>query len=281
MINRRAFLTTLVMSSMTGLFYPRLLNAQLEDDYEDTEDDDYHGCFLSSGEFEELGIDSTTLRDAENMMSETDEFDDATDDISSLQTDFHKNTGNKLLDRAIGKSLTHMSDFFSVYPGFGFFNDKNPNAYATAEIVVPDTKGTIVFGYNLLKKQLEKAPSGVSIMGILAHEFAHIVQFNHKQQISSLRLNQTTSRLIELHADFLAGFYTGKRKLVNKRMRTDDLGDAFLAIGDSNTTHADHHGTPEERVFALTEGFKLGKNQSQNYSVEYAIKKGVQVVHKI
>ena len=60
MINRRAFLTTLVMSSMTGLFYPRMLNAQLEDDYADTEDDDYHGCFLSSGEFEELGIDSTT-----------------------------------------------------------------------------------------------------------------------------------------------------------------------------------------------------------------------------
>ena len=53
-------------------------------------------------------------------------------------------------------------------------------------------------------------------------------------------------KFIELHADFLSGFYMGgKDSAIDLKPYTD----AFFNIGDYGFTEPDHHGTPEEKVF--------------------------------
>ena len=134
-------------------------------------------------------------------------------------------------------------------------------------------------GYTLLRDLLNK-DRGVSLMGIIAHEFGHIVQFFEQGVHDDLSKGESTVRLIELHADFLAGFYAGRRKASRRHLDADGLGDSFVAIGDYHAKHQKHHGTPQERLKALTEGFKLGK-RNQETTIEEAVEKGVRAVRRI
>lgn len=171
--------------------------------------------------------------------------------------------GDRSLDRAIGTTVSRVSGAFDVYPGFGFMANQ-VNAFAYPDTLVPGTRGTVYFGLPLLERQLRAAPSGVAIMGVIAHEFGHIVQFESGMH-SRLSRGQATVRLVELHADYLAGFYAGTRARTNTRLRTDDLGDAFLSIGDNQFNNRQHHGTPAERVNALTQGFRFGKDNRGDF----------------
>jgi hypothetical protein len=221
----------------------------------------YVGCCLVNGEEAELGITAGLI------------------ESSRFSGEVGTSSGDRTLDRAIGTTLSRLSDLFEVHPGFGFFDDgQAPNAYATTRTMVPGTSGSVVFGVTLLRRQIQQAPSGVSVMGVLAHEFGHIVQFTtgvHR----TLSAGQSTARLAELHADFLAGYYAGRRARSNTGMDTDSLGDAFRAIGDMNREHPNHHGTPRERVRALTAGFRHGKDTGG--AIAEAVRTGIATVRGI
>lgn len=246
MISRRQFLGT-TCCCLAYLASGKRLRAE--------SDDLYHGCFLSSSEFRSVDIN-----------------------FGEIDT----STGNRTIDRAIGTTLTRISDLFDVHPGFGFYDDEDdPNAFATEITALGGTRGTVGFGYTLLEEQIEKHPSGISvmgIMGIIAHEFGHIVQFSPDVR-SELQKVQPTLRLKELHADFLAGFYAGRRRLSHMNMDTDGLGDAFLALGNFNTRSPEHHGTGEERLEALIQGFQLGKQGES--TINDAVEEGIQAVRRI
>jgi hypothetical protein len=62
-------------------------------------------------------------------------------------------------------------------------------------------------------------------------------------------------------------------------MATDDLGDAFKAIGDMNRNHPNHLGTPKERVRALTLGFRSDKDFDRE--IDEAVNRGTQAVKQI
>ena len=252
MLTRRQFLTT---SCCCLAYFSNARLAIADYDYSNS------GCFLSAEEFD------SSISNFSSMSS--------SEALNQLDT----RTSDKSLNKAIGTTLTRISGLFDVYPGFGFYEDEEePNAFATPKTVIQGTKGTVAFGYTLLRNSLRTNPSGISIMGIIAHEFGHIVQYEQGIE-NRLKKGQSTVRLSELHADFLAGFYAGRRKLNFSDMDTDGLGDTFLGIGDFNYKNPQHHGTPQERIAALTEGFKLGKRME--YNILDVVNKGIEVVSKI
>jgi len=152
--------------------------------------------------------------------------------------------------------LNQLSENFNVLPGFFLLDDLgSPNAYATPESYdnrFPD--GSVMFGVSLMRAEyFSKNNNGynTSVPAIMAHEFAHIKQFS--EGIHS----EYPVPIMELHADFMAGWY-----LKNRRMAIYSFPEhAFESIynkGDYEYNNPNHHGTPEERLAATREGFKNG-----------------------
>jgi hypothetical protein len=171
-------------------------------------------------------------------------------------------SGDDARDRMLGRALVHISQEFDVYPGFSFYNDDDaPNAIAAPFTLLEDTTGTVLFGINLLHTQLDAHPDGdIAVLGICAHEFGHIVQF-FSPYYRQLRKAHATVKLVELHADFLAGYFVARRRERFPDIRLQGLGAAWEAMGDVDYNDPKHHGTSAERLAAIEEGFFWGRDQ--------------------
>ena len=88
-----------------------------------------------------------------------------------------------------------------------------------------------------------------------------------------LKRNNLPTKLRELHADYLAGYYLGKEGLSREKMEV--FARSLFEMGDYNFWHPDHHGTPQERVQAMITGFMAGRH---NRSVDEAYREGVEWV---
>jgi uncharacterized protein len=99
----------------------------------------------------------------------------------------------------------------------------------------------------------QKAPGGDMAPALmLAHEFAHSIQDE---------VGLTTAKFgvprIEKHADCWAGVWARNaagRGVLDQGDLQEALNTAFV-VGDSQVTHAQHHGTPAQRVAAFRTGF--------------------------
>lgn len=167
-------------------------------------------------------------------------------------------TGNSEWDRPLGIALAKMAAFFKVYPSVGMFDDQSqPQALAYETSIRGSTDGTVVLGRNFLVRLMSSyADTGVAVVGILAHEFAHI--FQYKRDLVTKLVKDDKVRLAELHADFLAGMYLAKLKREQPKLRLFYTGEQFNKMGDANSEDPDHHGTPAERVRSIEFGFKVG-----------------------
>ena len=163
-------------------------------------------------------------------------------------------SGNRLLDQAFTYALYTLARDFEVQPGFGYFDDHKyggrPNAKATS-VSHPQlnrSDGTVLFGVNLLHELLDR-PShpDAAIVAVAAHEFAHIAQF--KRRIPE-KLGGDTKK-VEHHADFMAGWFSGVRKLKNPNYQAV----VFAAILAERAGDSESHGTGRERAAAAQEGF--------------------------
>jgi hypothetical protein len=147
---------------------------------------------------------------------------------------------------------------FPVTP-YGFYLDDfgSPNAFATPESLTPaGPDGTIIFGVTLLSAELSRDSGiGFSIPAIFAHEFGHIFQFDRGEGLPAPAM--------ELHADFLAGWYLAARS----QWSPTDIGPAlrsFFEKGDYEFNSPQHHGTPEQRLHALMEGVNCGARSASS-----------------
>ena len=151
-------------------------------------------------------------------------------------------TGTSNLDLAFERELQFLVSKFHVQPRFVFLDDKtSPNAYA-------HPSGLVVFGLNMIQKLLGESISGqgFGISAVLAHEFAHIVQFSNKTYRQPIKFP-------ELHADYMAGWYLANRE----EYIPTDIRDGFHSLynsGDYQFWSPDHHGTPQERLAAAIVG---------------------------
>jgi predicted metalloprotease len=140
---------------------------------------------------------------------------------------------------------------------------------------LPDTPGTVLFGERYFQKWLNYDPTGVAVLVIIAHEFGHILQYK-SGRFREIQGGLPTSKRIELHADFMSGFYVGILRKQHPSASFWKAGDQIRQIGSYDETSPDFHGTPEQRVAASQAGF--GCSYTQGLGVDAAFDAGVRYV---
>jgi hypothetical protein len=186
-------------------------------------------------------------------------------------------SGDPEFDYALAQTLSRLADTFQVLPGFTFYrDDAAPNARATAVKRMARADGTIFFGLRYLKRLLARPECPDAIVAeVCAHEFAHIAQYKHGLR-DALLAGQPTSRRLELHADFLAGYFAGVRKLERADYPAAVFAAAAHTAGDYNIGGKSHHGTPDERAAAVVRGFEAAYRERRAFPD--AIRAGVTYV---
>lgn len=100
--------------------------------------------------------------------------------------------------------------------------------------------------------------------GILAHEWAHQVQFNNYAEWypnGAAEDPAEDTRYTELEADFFAAYYmTHKRGATYNWKRVEQFFEVFVQIGDCNFDSSGHHGTPLQRERAAQLGYDLAND---------------------
>ena len=180
-------------------------------------------------------------------------------------------TGDHTLDRSLGRALVRLSEMFSERPGFGFIDDSGaPNAYATDQTQVPGTWGTVCFGQALFKDLMDRYQDrGLAVMAVAAHEFGHIAQFRSGVDAQLLKYQPTVKR-VELHADFLSGYFLGVRKRQRPSISVWAAGHTLYRIGDYEFHNPNHHGTPDQRVTAAETGFKVAYDDRAEFGSAFS-----------
>jgi hypothetical protein len=190
-----------------------------------------------------------------------------------------QSSGDTETDHFLGMALGRISGTFGVSPGFGFFDDGSaPNAFATGETLVGNGPGTVLMGMHLFGQLMAHVrDGGITVISVCAHEFGHIYQMQtgYMEKLSEL---DRTDRPVELHADFLAGYYLALRKAEHPELDLSAVGRVLHAVGDTAVNSPEHHGTPDERVAALTAGFKFGAEG--RHEVSEAAKAGFLLVRR-
>jgi hypothetical protein len=169
----------------------------------------------------------------------------------------YSSSGNPQIDRAMIAEIKKIIKVLPINPGFKFINDLRPNAFATPQGIVPNTQGTVYIGLSLINGEFNKSPyGGVAVAGICAHECAHIYQF---QTGYSQFLAGPTAKVVELHADFLAGYYFGRDRS-HSRQQVEVFAASLFSKGDYDFNDPNHHGTPQQRVQAMRRGYDIGES---------------------
>ena len=183
-------------------------------------------------------------------------------------SEMEHSTGNAEQNIKLDQALQDLASEFNVWPGFGFYDDYDgENALALDYPLVQSTSHTVLFGKRLYRSMLRLDPSGAAVMWTAAHEFGHVWVYQEGLR-DRLLTGQPTVKRLELHADFLAGYYLGLKKKRNPQVTLWEAGADIWNSGDSNFTSHQHHGTPAERLAAAESGFRLSylENRSSHYA---------------
>ncbi|MGB4069941.1 MAG: hypothetical protein WBK08_18090 [Nitrospira sp.] len=188
------------------------------------------------------------------------------------QITLHPQSGHQIVDQYYQAELALLRQAFGVFPGFSFFDDsQSPNAFATTSPVVPGgVDGSVVFGKTLLQQEISKFghdTAGAAIAGIMAHEFAHIVQFKNG-------LGGGAVPPKELQADCLAGWYMGEKQIHlwgphGVQIAIRSLFTSLFDKGNYNWNNPNWHGTPEQRAKMGMVGWQLALSGQHNPSVAF------------
>jgi hypothetical protein len=190
---------------------------------------------------------------------------DASGGLSGLaKLDLNVDYGNGLI--AI---LADLGDQLGIRPSFALYDDPatNPNALSCqtpllTEVLGSSKDGTVAVGRRMIELlRIKSADFGSALTATCAHEYGHILQFRTVYD-KLQRLPQGDIK-IELHADFVCGYYGAHRK------RIDPLYDALtqavtqFEAGDKKESNqikyvAVSHGTYEQRGDAVYAGYLLG-----------------------
>jgi hypothetical protein len=187
-------------------------------------------------------------------------------------------SGNNDFDYAVAQTLSRLTDIFDVLPGFAYYKvGDERNARATPQRLMSNPDGTVLFGRALMFEMLNgpDAPDA-AFSAVCAHEFGHIVQFKNGIVLDS---GQPTVKHSELHADFLSGYYAGRRKLQKLDFPAAVFATTYEKFGDFNLNNPQHHGTPSERAAAIVRGFEVAYQERRGTSD--AIQAGINYVSQL
>ncbi len=160
--------------------------------------------------------------------------------------------------------LQPLGRMFQVNPKFGYYGDL---AYDGKRNALASTDGVVLFGTGLLEAML-KAPGGdYAVMAACAHEFAHLKQFEtgiHMAIVKSL-----PCYCVELHADFMAGFFVRRFRSLFSGASIQSIGAAWAAWDKESCSH----GSRQQRMDALEKGFGYG-DPALNRTIDQAMDSG-------
>jgi len=162
--------------------------------------------------------------------------------------------GDPVLDQRFNEELWIQAQFWGLTPSVYIFDEcpGNMNALSFPE-------GFILFGVQLTYDTIISTGSDLPIAGVLAHEWAHQVQFLY----GWMNNGDPTVRRTELEADAFSGYYMGLAKAwAGSEM--DSYFQMLESLGDTNFTHPQHHGTPEERRAAGALGMEVALEVAQS-----------------
>ncbi len=175
-------------------------------------------------------------------------------------------SGDKVADHAMYEERRWLLQQFHLFPAFYFMTGTgSTNACAFPDEVDPD-HGIVTFGEELLRREISAAGGpeyASSVPAIMAHEFGHLLQMKNG--------STATGSKYELQADYIAGWYMGRRtKLVpttlTSQQALETIMRSFYNKGDYQLNDSSHHGTPDERVAAISAGYS---NSQLNISDMY------------
>ena len=189
-------------------------------------------------------------------------------------------SGDKDFDQALAHTLSRLSDLFAVLPGFAFFNeDQGPNAFASPSQRLRRSDGSVVFGQQLLRKLMSASEHPAArVAAVCAHEFGHIVQYKRGIDRILVGADQRVKRL-ELHADYLAGYFAGTRRLARSDFPAAVFADAQFNAGDNMVSNPNHHGTAQERGAAVSAGYIAAFRDKKTF--DDAISAGIDYVRSV
>ena len=102
---------------------------------------------------------------------------------------------------------------------------------------------------------------------VIAHEYAHHVQFAQSQLIAKAQNN--TMRL-ELQADCFAGVILANLPNISfDQSDVESMITAAALLGDKEYDHYNHHGAGENRALALRSGLRFGASKGQTKDAYY------------
>jgi hypothetical protein len=201
-------------------------------------------------------------------------------------------SGDRDFDLALAHTLVKMGAALDVLPGFAYYDDRSsPAAFASKETLLQradGTKvdGTVLFGVRLLHQtRVELESPEVAVTAVCAHEFGHILQikcglYDRRSSLyAALVKEEETKRRVELHADFLAGYFAGIRKREKPDFHAAIFPVKLGSMGDNDFNKREHHGTPAERAAAAVQGFKVAYQERRG--VLDAVRSGVQYVSSL
>ncbi len=171
-------------------------------------------------------------------------------------------TNNSQLDNLIFGEKTELESLLMLKTKLNIAKGTNGLAYPSCSL--NNCNGTIELGVDLLNLEYNRRGGKYFIVGILAHEFAHIIQFKNNMIFES-----TVQQ--EIHADIFAGWYLGyyfdqlignspKRFLPASDLMSsiknfkNNLKISFGQIGDTQYYSVNHHGNYTTRLMALHHG---------------------------
>lgn len=165
--------------------------------------------------------------------------------------DLVERSGVDGLEGALLHTLDHLSEMFGVLPGFSFYRERaEPNAKATSyDLLNNRPDGTVLFGTRLVRTLLDLPKDGdAAVVSVCAHEFAHVLSYSNGMY-ATLRPAGSTPFKAEQFADFMAGYYAGRRKLADASFPAVVFASSVSKYGGGT------HGTSEQRAMAVEEGF--------------------------
>ena len=177
------------------------------------------------------------------------------------------NDREKLADvfEQFGVGVNSREEAYAIADELIALNDISPNLpenpfFATDGFA--SSNKTIVIGDGLVQWVTETGvESDIVWTGILAHEWAHQIQFNNYADWypgGAADNAPEATRYTELEADFLAAYYmTHKRGATYNWKRVEEFFTLYFQIGDCGFTSPGHHGTPAQRMAAAQLGYEL------------------------
>jgi hypothetical protein len=219
----------------------------------------FYGCFISPAEYQKTRTQAQTMGSVVNGLFARDRY---------MHT-----TGDQEMDRKLDRAMVVVGNLFGVKPAFGFYDpakyrdardadSRIMNAWATPENTdIPGTKGTVSFGIDLFRRELnEYDNTGSTIMAIVAHEFAHILQ-GYRNWLDGMRVGNPSKA--EIHADFMSGYFLGTRKRQYPGLPFRKAGELFIRLGNNAPDRT--HGNSMERLAAAEAGFGAAYREKKSF----------------